>query len=144
MQDKERFLTKLRKEASGCWVWQAAYDAAGYGRFWLGGRMQPTSQAAYRLFVGEVPQGLCVLHNCHNKGCCNPEHLRLGTHAENMADLAVAGNNSLRKLSAARALELRKQGKTLAAIGAEVGASAQAVYQLLERTYGKGSAKRSI
>jgi len=143
MQDKERFLAKIRKETSGCWVWQAAYDAAGYGRFWLGRRMQPTSQAAYRLFVGEIPQGLCVLHTCNNKGCCNPAHLRLGTHAENMADLAVAGNNSLRKLSAARALELRKQGKTLAAIGAEVGASAQAVHQLLERTYGKGSAKRS-
>lgn len=142
MADKERFLEKVKKGANGCWIWQAAYDGAGYGRFWMERRMLPASQAAYKLFVGTVPKGLEVLHTCNNKACCNPGHLRLGTHAENMADLAVAGNNSLRKLVAPRALELRRAGYTLAFIGGEVGASPQAVFQLLERTYGKGAAKR--
>lgn len=135
MTDAARFLEKLC-QGPACWEWQAAKDPAGYGRFWLDNRMMPASQAAYRLFIGPIPDGFSVLHCCHNKACCNPAHLRLGTQAENMADLAVAGNSPLKKINAKEALKLRREGKSLREVAEVFGASKQAVRQILERTYG--------
>src|SRR5690606_22558767 len=48
-------------------------------------------RAAYRIFKGEIPAGLKVLHSCDTRCCVNPEHLRLGTQAENIADMIVRG-----------------------------------------------------
>ena len=135
MTDKERFLEKVLL-GPDCWEWQASKDPAGYGRFWLEGRMMPSQQAAYRLLVGPVPEGLSVLHCCHNRACCNPSHLRLGTQAENMADLAITGNSPLKKINAEEALKLRREGKSLREVAEVFGASKQAVRQILERTYG--------
>jgi len=137
MSIKERFLDKvLVKGADECWPWLAAKDVAGYGRFWYEERMVPASQVAYKLFVGEVPKGLCVLHNCNHKYCCNPKHLRIGTQAENMGDLARAGNNPLQKVDFKDARLLRENGWTLQAIADHFNSSKQAILQGLKRHYG--------
>lgn len=46
---------------------------------------------AYAIWYGRVPAGLRVLHTCDEPRCCRPDHLWLGTQADNMRDMARKG-----------------------------------------------------
>ena len=70
----------------GCLEWQGHKNEDGYGLVRLAGKKRRAHREAWKLFVGEIPKGMLVLHNCFNKACINIEHLRLGTHKENKQD----------------------------------------------------------
>lgn len=53
--------------------------------------MARSNRVAYELTYGPIPSGLHALHRCDNPSCCNPKHIFLGTHRENMADMARKG-----------------------------------------------------
>lgn len=77
---------------SGCQLWLGRVDQDGYGRVSVPvGRQMAAHRAAYLLAHGSVPTGLEVLHKCDVPACINPAHLKLGTHADNMADMAAKG-----------------------------------------------------
>ena len=58
----------------------------GYPRAKVDGKMDRVHRHAYRRFKGEIPIGMIVRHTCDNRLCCNPDHLILGTHADNARD----------------------------------------------------------
>ncbi len=90
-----RFHSKIMADPnSGCWLWTAHVNLGGYGRIGLE-RSKKTDSAhriSWKLYNGAIPDGLFVLHKCDVPSCVNPDHLFLGTHADNMADMVRKGH----------------------------------------------------
>ena len=132
---QERFESEFTK-SDGCWEWEASKRGAGYGQFGISGRQQYAHRVAYQLYVGEIPEGLCVLHQCDNRKCVNPDHLFLGTQADNMRDCKNKGRhtrpdnsgekNNHSKMTETQIIEIRakySEGATQSELAKEFGVS---------------------
>jgi hypothetical protein len=138
----ERFWRHVLPEPnSGCWLWDGPVDSSGYGRFRLGSSKVRVHRVSYGMHHGRpVPNGMRVLHSCDVPACVNPDHLRLGTDADNVAD-KVARNRQARgervpgsKLTTAQVMAIRvAQGVTHRALAAEFGVSHNIVGRIRRR-----------
>lgn len=79
-----------RSSPDGCWPWTRS-TFGGYGNLRMGKGKILAHRHAYQLTYGPIPSGMDVCHRCDNPPCCRPDHLFLGTHAENMADMVAKG-----------------------------------------------------
>ncbi len=93
--DEARFWTFVQKTDT-CWLWTGAKFRKDYGAFRSKGKIRHAHRYSYELAHGveltDIQQVL--MHTCDNPPCVNPAHLRLGTHADNVADMIAKGRNS--------------------------------------------------
>jgi DNA-binding transcriptional regulator YiaG len=133
---------------SGCWLWLGSVKPKGYGA----ARWQRRNYRAHRLAWlerhGAIPAGLFVCHRCDVPACINPDHLFLGTHDENMADMVAkerqakgavhakatnlsnlqrGTNNRSAKLTEGAVRAIRSSSLSLKALAREFGVSKQAI-----------------
>ena len=91
MPQLERIMKRVTKRDDGCWEWIGKSRTGlfnEYGGTRLSGRMMSTHRAVWILIKKSVPKDL--LHQCPMKLCCNPDHLREGTHRENIMEAITA------------------------------------------------------
>ena len=120
-----------------CVRWSGRVERDGYGR--TGKRL--AHRVTWERCFGPIPTGMHVLHRCDNPPCVNPEHLFLGTHAENMLDMKLKGR-SPRKPSYVRVTmdqirEIRRIGWSQATkkTGEQFGICASQVRNILHRRH---------
>jgi len=141
---RQRFDAKWQLDPeTGCWLWTAGCMSRGYGviRVHEGDkwRMELAHRVAWKLYRGPIPAGLNVLHHCDRPACVNPldpDHLFLGTNAENSADMVAKqrqatgernGQARLTEEEAKAVLALRGTGETQVDVAARFGISASQV-----------------
>lgn len=92
---------------SECWEWTGYVNDSGYGQFRSGKRLYRAHRVALERSGVDVPADLCVLHSCDTRSCVNPNHLRVGTLADNNADIAIRERSTHIKASNADVLKIR-------------------------------------
>ena len=89
-----RFVEKIVVDPeTGCHNWMAGCFTRGYGSFDIDGVTWPAHRAAWFLLVGDIPEGMHVLHHCDNVKCVNPDHLFLGSNYDNIQDKITKGRD---------------------------------------------------
>jgi len=100
--DVARFWSKISKDGpphptdttkGPCWLWMAGRQRAGYGAFMMRKKVLGAHRISYVLANGNYDETLQIQHSCDNPPCCNPDHLSIGTHADNMRDMMARGRH---------------------------------------------------
>ena len=146
LSENERFDMRVNVLPSGCWEWTASTQmkTGGYGQFRTSdGRMVLAHRFAFWRATGKKIDGWTVCHKCDNVLCVNPDHLFLGTQADNVADMWKKGRASPgvsrgedhgnSKLTEALVHEIRDSAESGPAIASRLGISTTQVYDVRNR-----------
>lgn len=140
----ERFWCKVDKNADGgCWLFTGRLGLNGYSV--IGGPSQTTVYGhrwSYEQAKGKIPKGLFVMHTCNNRACVNPEHLSLGTPADNSRHMVACERqtrgekNPMSKLTNEIVLSIRSRvasGETQKSVRVSMGLSKGHVSSIVNR-----------
>lgn len=146
LSETQRFLRRVNIGCkSECWEWQGSRNKPGWHGQWRskGGAIELTHRAAFRLFRGEIPEGMHVLHRCDNPACVNPDHLFLGTQSDNAKDMwakkrarpkrQIGEQHGMAKLTASIVLEIRASTESGKAIAERLGIATTTVCDIRKR-----------
>ena len=143
---RDRLLSRISITPAGCWEYTGSRNHKGYGAIGLGGKRGGSTgahRASWMVHHGAIPDGLQVLHRCDNPPCVNPDHLFVGTPADNMNDKVQKGRASgprgeshpRHKLTSADVQEIRSRyaagGTTMRALAAEYDVSRPCIYYVI-------------
>lgn len=104
---KKDFYDLLRPNGE-CLEWTKGVSPSGYGVTKLGGNRVVRAHRLALELEGIDVNGWYVLHSCDNTLCCNPKHLRIGSHQENMNDMTKRKRQHS-KLSEEQVLAIRSR-----------------------------------
>ena len=146
--DKNGPTPAVAPEIGRCWVWQGAKDRDGYGRFG-GSAPRRAHRRSYQMEYGVLPADALVCHRCDNPSCVNPDHLFLGTHADNHADRGVKGRtasgerNGFHRLTADEVADIRARyaagGVTQVTLAKTFGVCSATISNITSRRYWKAA-----
>lgn len=90
---EERFWSKVVTNPGECWEWAGSKHRHGHGQIYIGAGTpaQYAHRVSWEIHKGPIPKGVVVRHSCDNPGCVNPDHLELGTQADNVRDMVERG-----------------------------------------------------
>ena len=131
-----RFWKNVEKHQDGCWTWKASRSDTGYGCFY-DRRAYHAHRYSWILANGPIPDGMLVLHSCDNRACVRPDHLSIGTHRDNTADMLSKGRELIpdvrgerhgeSKLTEDAVREIRASSRTGRELADKFGVSESAV-----------------
>jgi hypothetical protein len=138
------------REKHECWEWRGAINTYGYGNLHVKGKNGPARahRIAYHLAApAESIEGRVIRHRCDNRKCCNPHHLKPGTHSDNAMDAVHRGRaggfqtkgeaNGQAKLTEAQVRAIRSDTRMQKDIAAEYGISKALMSGIINRKYWK-------
>ena len=141
---QRRFWARVHKQpGDGCWLWTGG-ACSGYGVVFVRATNVRAHRVCWEMLVGPVPDDLSVLHDCDTRcapgdisyrRCVRPDHLWLGTHAQNIRDLWEKERSTRAHINNRVALEIREEyfgsGRSMQAIARKFGISTTTVHQVV-------------
>lgn len=124
----------------GCWKWTGCHNSDGYGRMSFNGQNTGVHCVIWRIFYGD-PCGFSVLHKCDNPGCPRPDHLFLGSQADNVADMVFKGRHAVMRgeknpraiLSPSDVLAIRASKESKAILARRFDCTPENIHRIIER-----------
>lgn len=136
-RQSERFWSKVNKDVSGgCWEWIGNMHNNGYGLIAINKQNWRAHRLSYCIKNGTIPEGMYLMHQCDNKICVNPAHLKPGTHAENMAEMVARGRASKgpkKRLTQEQIKYILESGKSISTLTAELKVHPRTIERIRER-----------
>lgn len=103
MRPRDRLVSRSAMPGPfACWTYLGGRDKDGYGIISIANRSRRAHRVAFEVWIGKIPDSLCVLHSCDNPPCVNPAHLFLGTDLDNARDRDAKGRGASGDRSGAR------------------------------------------
>lgn len=91
---QEKIEERSSIKENGCIEWNLKINRSGYASMQHDGKSWLVHRLVWTFKHGEIPEGMCICHKCDNRKCINIDHLFIGTHADNMQDMAQKGRSN--------------------------------------------------